>query len=130
MSRINAAIDHLKNEIAAELGASVLTALEQKLTFGPPRDGRVINLAERRKAWPIRGIAKGQKRPPEDIAALTDQLHAYVAKHPGLRIEKIAAGMGVTTRELNLPVKKLLAGGRIAAKGWKRATTYKAAGRQ
>jgi hypothetical protein len=71
-----------------------------------------------------RRLAKGAKRPPDEIVKLTGRLLEYVKGHKGERIEQIAKGMGVSTRELNLPVKKLLAGKSIRTRGQKRATQY------
>jgi len=67
---------------------------------------------------------KGAKRTPAELDALTARLLAYISKHPGERIEKIAIGMSTTTKELNLPVKKLVADKSISTKGQKRATSY------
>ena len=44
--------------------------------------------------------------------------------NPGQRIEQIADGMGTSTKELNLPAKKLIAGKQLKTKGQKRATQY------
>jgi len=74
----------------------------------------------------ISARAKGAKRSPDELEALTKRLHAYVAKHPGQRIEQIGAGMGVPTKELNLCVKKLLVAKQLTKRGVKRATTYQA----
>lgn len=71
-----------------------------------------------------RALPKGAKRDPNDIAKLTTRLGDYIKTHKGERIEQIAKGMGVTTRELNLPVKKLIANKAIRTKGQKRATQY------
>jgi hypothetical protein len=71
-----------------------------------------------------RRLPKGAKRPPDEIAQLTDQLLAYVQGHKGERIEQIAKGMGVSTRELNLPVKKLISNKSLRTRGQKRATQY------
>jgi len=71
-----------------------------------------------------RRLAKGAKRPPDEIVKLTAQLLDYVKANKGERIEQIAKGMGVSTRELNLPVKKLIAGKSIRTRGQKRATQY------
>ena len=68
--------------------------------------------------------AKGAKRPPGEIAKLVGKLRDYVKAHPGERIEQIAKGMGVSTRELNLPAKKLLAEKVLKTRGEKRATKY------
>jgi len=67
---------------------------------------------------------KGAKRPPQEIAKLTSRLRDYVKSHPGQRIEQIAKGMGTSTRELNLPAKKLLSQKAIRTRGEKRATKY------
>jgi hypothetical protein len=71
-----------------------------------------------------RGRAKGAKRAPDEIEELTEQLLNYVKGNGGQRIEQIAAGMGTVTKELNLPVKKLIAQKSIRTKGQKRATQY------
>lgn len=71
-----------------------------------------------------RRLPKGAKRPPDEIVKLTAKLLEYVKGHKGERIEQIAKGMSVSTRELNLPVKKLLANKSIKTRGQKRATQY------
>lgn len=71
-----------------------------------------------------RRLPKGAKRPPDEIVKLTSKLLEYVKGHKGERIEQIAKGMGVSTRELNLPVKKLIAGKSVKTRGQKRATQY------
>ncbi len=75
-------------------------------------------------AAPGRRLPKGAKRPPGEIVKLTQRLLEYVKAHKGERIEQIAKGMSVSTRELNLPVKKLLSGKSIRTRGQKRATQY------
>jgi hypothetical protein len=67
---------------------------------------------------------KGAKRAPQEIEKLTAKLGDYVKSNPGQRIEQIAKGMGTSTKELNLPVKKLIAGKAIKTRGQKRATQY------
>lgn len=67
---------------------------------------------------------RGGKRSQEELDSLAEQFHAYVAKHPGLRIEQINAQLGTTTKDLALPIRKLIADGAIKTKGAKRSTTY------
>jgi DNA-binding NtrC family response regulator len=67
---------------------------------------------------------KGAKRAPEELEALVKKLHAYVTKNPGQRIEQVGQALGIATKELSLPVKKLVAEKRLTTKGHKRATTY------
>lgn len=71
----------------------------------------------------------GQKRSPDEIAKTTDKLLSYISKNSGQRIEEIAKGVGNSTKELTLPVKKLLNDKKIVAKGEKRATRYFLAGK-
>lgn len=87
-----------------------------------PRRGRkgAAGRAERRGA----DRAKGAKRDPSEIAKLTDRLAQYVKENPGQRIEQIASGLGIPTKELTLPAKKLIAAKQIKTRGQKRATQY------
>jgi hypothetical protein len=78
-----------------------------------------------KRASPARAPrAKGAKRSPEELEQLTAQLAKYVKGNPGQGIEAIAAGMSVSTKELALPAKKLLADKVLKTKGQKRATKY------
>ncbi len=82
--------------------------------------------AARGPGRPARASAreKGAKRAPQEIERLTSKLGDYVKSNPGQRIEQIAKGMGTSTKELNLPVKKLVATKAIKTRGQKRATQY------
>lgn len=51
----------------------------------------------------------------------------FVAKNPGLRIEQINKQLGTTTKELALPIRKLVASGAVKTKGKRRSTSYFAA---
>ena len=75
-----------------------------------------------RKAPPKR--APGEKRPPGELAKLTDKLGDFIKSHPGQRMEAIGKALGTPTKELNLPIKKLLAAKKIRSEGQKRATEY------
>ena len=50
------------------------------------------------------------------------RLAAFVGKHPGMRIEQINKQLGTTTKDLALPIRKLIADGSIKTKGAKRST--------
>ena len=68
--------------------------------------------------------AFGVRRTPEQLATAEKKLTAYVAAHPGLRIEEINAAIGTTTRELRRPLTKLVRSGVLRRKGVKRAARY------
>jgi hypothetical protein len=96
--------------VHALLGGSVVPARRELRASGP--------LAA------LGGRAKGVKRKPEELRGLVRQLHGYVAKNPGQRIEQIGRGLGLGTRDLALPVKKLLRDRKLSTKGQRRATKY------
>jgi hypothetical protein len=67
---------------------------------------------------------RGAKRTAADLEALSERFAAFVKANPGLRIEQINKQLGTTTKDLALPIRKLLADGTLSAKGQKRSTTY------
>lgn len=71
--------------------------------------------------------SKGTKRAPEHLEALQTKVLNFVKKSPGLRIEQINKELGTRTKELQLPIKKLLAAKAIRANGKRRSTKYFAA---
>jgi len=73
---------------------------------------------------PGRGRGKGVKRTSTDLAKVGDKLLAFVAANPGLRIEQINKAIGTSTRDLQLPIRKLIADGELKTKGQKRSTQY------
>jgi hypothetical protein len=70
------------------------------------------------------GRGRGAKRTQADLDGLGTQFVSFVAKHPGLRIEQINKELGTTTKDLALPIRKLIADGAVKTKGKKRSTTY------
>ena len=71
-----------------------------------------------------RGRGRGAKRTANELDALGDAFHAYVSKHPGLRIEQINKAIGTSTKDLALPIRKMIADGSLKTKGEKRSTQY------
>lgn len=67
---------------------------------------------------------RGAKRTADELAKLGDQFAAYVAKNPGQRIEQINKQLGTTTKDLQLPIRKMIADGILKVKGKKRSTQY------
>jgi len=84
---------------------------------------------------PIKGIAnharasgRGEKRSHESLEGLQEKLRGYIAKHPGLRVEEINRALGTNTKDLALPIRKLIASKSIRTIGQRRATKYFAGG--
>ena len=87
-------------------GSAALLALTGNGRVGRPRGGR------------------GAKRTAADLEALSQQFAAFVKSHPGLRIEQINKELGTSTKDLALPIRKLVSTGVVSTKGKKRSTTY------
>jgi len=126
---IRAALDSFVNDLSSLIQEAALESVEQALAEAstiPGRGGRgaraaassssFVSLSQSRK--------KGAKRTPEELEQLIKKLHGYIAKNPGQRIEQIAQGLDISTKELNLPAKKLISDKKLSTKGQKRATTY------
>ncbi|HYP74702.1 MAG TPA: DNA-binding protein [Polyangiaceae bacterium] len=125
--RIRSRVEAFAEELSALIRDSAMETVREALGGGgaPRRAGRGGRAAA--SAAPVRGGGrreKGQKRDPGEIERLTGRLLDYVKGNAGQRIEQIAAGMGTVTKELNLPVKKLIAQKALKTKGQKRATQY------
>ena|SRR3982751_516072 len=86
---------------------------------GHSTDGRVTSLA----TVPS-GIVRGAKRSSADLEELSKRFAAFVKSNPGLRIEQINKELGTTTRDLALPIRKLITERIVGTKGQKRSTTY------
>ncbi|MBP6628895.1 MAG: hypothetical protein KBG28_07310 [Kofleriaceae bacterium] len=67
---------------------------------------------------------KGAKRSAGELDKLCDRVTTFVAAQPGLRIEQINKELGTSTRDLALPIRKLIADGAIRTEGAKRSTKY------
>ena len=71
-----------------------------------------------------RAGSRGGKRTASELDKLGDRFHDFVSKHPGLRIEQINKQLGTSTKDLALPIRKMIADGTLKTKGEKRSTAY------
>jgi hypothetical protein len=67
---------------------------------------------------------RGAKRTTADLEALSEKFATFVKANPGLRIEQINKELGTSTKDLALPIRKLIAEKMVSAKGQKRSTMY------
>lgn len=120
--RIRGLVEAFASDLTALIRESAFDTVRAALGDAAPSGRRGSKPAA--GGAPRRALPKGAKRPPGEIEKLTTRLLEYVKGHKGERIEQIAKGMGVSTRELNLPVKKLIGNKLMRTKGHKRATQY------
>jgi hypothetical protein len=127
-NEMNRAVQGFVAQISELAQRAAINTLESAFGAGNSRGGSaaaVVRIAPAATA-PVgrpRG-GRGAKRTAEDLEALSNQVAAFVKGHPGMRIEQINKELGTMTKELALPIRKLLADSVITSKGEKRATTY------
>ncbi|MFN7700833.1 MAG: DNA-binding protein [Deltaproteobacteria bacterium] len=82
------------------------------------------------KAAPGKPARKGAKRDPKVLEKLVEAVKGHIAQHPGEGVETIAKHLGTSSKDITLPITKLLASKAITKKGDKRATKYYPAGKK
>lgn len=125
-SEIRARVEAFAADLVNLIKSSALDVVHEAL--GQPQDGRRRGSLGGAAVSLLSGREKGAKRDPQVLEALVEKLGAFVIKNPGKRIEEIGSELSIATKELALPVKKLIAAKRITTKGQRRATTYYPAG--
>jgi guanyl-specific ribonuclease Sa len=116
---IRSRIDTLLSDISQLVKSSALEAVSSALG-----GSSMASAAPARAAAAPRRRGRPGKRSSEDVQASADALLAYIKKNEGQRLEQIAKGMGMSSKELKLPVQKLFAAKAIKTKGKKRGTMY------
>ena len=96
--------------------AAPVEAQEEKKSGSRTRGRPVAAKGAKRRA--------GEKRSPQILAQVTEQVFNHIKANAGQGVEQIAKALGTTTKELTLPIRKLLAEKKVTSKGQKRATRY------
>lgn len=110
---VNEFVDDLRAAISEEAAAAFSATLGTR--------GLVAKTA---RAPFKRAMGRTAKRTPEALQKLTAATLGAIRRSPGLNVEELADKMGVTTRELALPILKLRADKALRCKGVKRGTRY------
>ncbi len=121
-SRVQAVISRFVDELTAiareEAARVVMSGIG-----APPRAVRSTSA----KGGGRKG-SSGAKRTPEKLEALQAKFFSFVKSHPGLRIEQINHELGTSTKDLALPIRKLIASKQLKVSGQRRSTKYFAGG--
>jgi hypothetical protein len=110
-SRVAGFVDELSALIHRRALLAVKELLEKGSTMGAPPPNPP-------------GRKLGEKRTPQELAQITAQVLRYITSNAGQSVEQMAGSLSLSTRELTLPIRKLLAEKKIGSKGQKRATRY------
>jgi hypothetical protein len=132
MSDFNIQISKLVNDFIAEV-----TSLARKAamdTLQSSLGGAAAPRAPGRRAAAVEHVAapaqssgrrpKGAKRPAGEIERTKARVLNHIQSNPGQRVEQINKALGTSTKDLTLPLQKLITEGGIRTEGVKRATTY------
>jgi len=128
-NEMNGVVQGFVAQIAELARRAAIDTLESAFGGRAPRGGRAVAAtgavtpASFSRVGRPRG-GRGAKRTAADLEALSDKFASFVKANPGLRIEQINKQLGTTTKDLALPIRKLVGEGQITAKGQKRSTTY------
>lgn len=128
-AEIRSKIDTFLDELSSLVKQAALDSVHAALGDGeaPARRGPSMKVKLGR---PAKSAMKGGKRSTEQVGAMADKIAAFVRSNPGSRLEAIAAGLGTDSKELKLPVIKLLGSKTLTKKGQKRGTMYFAGGKR
>jgi hypothetical protein len=69
-------------------------------------------------------VGSRERRSGDDVEAMSERLLDYALKHPGERGEHIAMALGTDTKTMRLPMKKLIADGKVSTRGERRGMEY------
>jgi hypothetical protein len=115
-SDIQRLVDGFVAQVTELARRAAITTLESALGGGRGGAGGGLRIG--------RGRGRGAKRTGEELDKLSDEFLAFVNKNPGLRIEQINKQLGTTTKDLALPIRKMISDGTLKVKGKKRSTAY------
>jgi len=137
--RIKQAVDKfaagLANEIVAVIYEDLIEDLQTQRATNKnivPTNGKRNGKTTRRNGKSTRKNAKkvsakngnAAKRTPAQLERIATRALANITKKPGQGIEAIAKTLKLDTKELSVPVRKLIADKAVRSKGDRRATTY------
>jgi hypothetical protein len=129
-SALRARIDTFTTEITALVRASALEAvhgaLGATLATAPAKrgPGRPPKAAAQTAAPAPKRRGRPAKRTPEDVAKMGESVVAHVAKNPGQSVEQIGKALGAKTKELALPIIRMIEAKKLRTTGQRRGTRY------
>jgi hypothetical protein len=130
VANIDERIEQRIRAFADELRALVREAAHQAIdeALGPtttaPSTSRRSNAKHASSKTRRRPSPKGTRRTTDQMQRDLDALREHVRRHPGASALEIGAALGMATREIARPIKKLVAAGEVRKTGVKSNTRY------
>jgi len=123
-ARIESFTADLANIVRATALEAVSTALGAPTAPAKRGPGRPVKSGTPSPIVAPKRKGKRAKRTPEDVAKMGATVVAYVAKHPGVSVEQIKKALGVETKDLQLPIVRMVAAKKLKTTGQRRGTRY------
>jgi hypothetical protein len=123
---IRACIDRFLVELRELLQRRALEAVRTRFEGGAATSDTA---PIRRRAVPERG-ARGRasraqaKHSPAVVAKMAELVLVYVTLHPNIDIAGLRSGLGLSSEELRLPLRRLIEEGQMRTSGQRRGTRY------
>jgi hypothetical protein len=117
-------VSNLRQAIAEDAAEMFRVAAGGAVRGKPGPKPKVGSAVGKAKAAPSK--RKGGKRTSDEIEAQAATILSYLKKNPQHGAEQIGAALRMTTSELALPIKSLLAKKSLKTVGQKRGTKYSA----
>ena len=134
--QIHDRIQSFVNELGGLVRQAALEACQEALggVAAPKRRGRPRKTKKapaRRKAVKRKAKKTGKraKRSGAQVEAISVRVLAHVKKKPGQSVTEISKALRRTPKDLQLPIRKLIADKKLRTTGQRRGTKYFAAGR-
>jgi hypothetical protein len=131
-SELRAHIDAFTADISTLVRQAALDAVHAALGVapaapatrrrGPGRPPKAAAGTPASKPATRRGLRA--KRTPEDVAKVGEAVVAYVAKNPGQSVDQIGKALGTKTKDLALPIIRMIEAKKLKTTGQKRGTKY------
>jgi hypothetical protein len=133
-ARVQAFVQELSELVKIAALEAVVGALGGKpmSTGGKGRRGRPPGSKNKKASGAPKSAAAGKqrrtrgKRTSEEVDAMAARIHEHVKKNPGQGVEAISKAFRVKSKELALPIIKLLEAKKLKTTGQRRGTKYHA----
>ena len=123
-AELRSKIDQFLGELSALVKKTALESVHAALGNGAAPARRGPGRPRMHVKMASRPASVGGKRTSEQVDATAERIAAYVRANPGARLEQIASGLNTSSKELKLPVIKLLSARTLKKTGQKRGTKY------
>jgi len=112
--------------ITSALGGAAPAAPAEVAPASAPAKAPTKKATAKKAAKPAKKAGKPGtgKRDPAELAKFVETVGEYIKAHPGEGAETLKVALKCESKDLQLPIRKLLAEKRVIVKGQKRASRY------